>query len=333
MEAGRQFSSASARTATPASRSVSGYTSSVDVEMTDVDTTTVADPGQKKFVIAVDYGTTFSSVSFVILWPGQSANDIRAEDIRAEDIETISNYPEDPSRQRQSAPEVPSEIWYLDVPKRPRGRPRKHPLPGTSDADMGEDMSDDDVLFCGETNPADAAPRKWYWGYEIQEYLGRADGLDPKEASVRCIKRGKLLLDESEHTEDCRKDLSKQLKQLKDKKLIKRDEDPIADFLTALFTHTRKELTAGYGFTDSCEVEFVLCVPPVWSVKASRKMEAAMTLALHMAGFKSTQSGILGNFFLVSEPEAAATSFLAAGKWDENIRVSPSLNTYMTQVY
>jgi hypothetical protein len=294
-----------------------------DVEMTDDVTHSVMPTGNNKFIIAVDYGTTFSAVSFVMIKPGQSPKDIQPDN-----IECIRDYPGDryPPSQRYSSAEVPTELWYLDVPRSRRGRRRNTEAEDGehNQADLvdQEEYQDDDAFFFGTAArpSAQIPPPKLYWGYQVQEALGRSNGPDPNEAPLRHIKRAKLLLDDSQHTASYRSCLKESLTELKTRKLIKRLDDAISDFLTTLLIHTKNQLELNYGFDESCDVEFVMCVPPVWGAASRLRMQVAMSSAVSEAGFRTSPSQNISNLFIVSEPEAAATYFLAAGNWDEHIR-------------
>ncbi|KAL4962170.1 Hsp70 family protein [Aspergillus stella-maris] len=59
-----------------------------------------------KFIIGVDYGTTFSSVSYVKLDPTDTLHTLRGEQIMS-----VIDWPDTPARM---LPEVPSEGWYLN---------------------------------------------------------------------------------------------------------------------------------------------------------------------------------------------------------------------------
>ena len=297
-----------------------------DVTMADIDPSPFhrRNPNRPLYIISVDYGTTYSAVSFVILNPGQSP-----QDIRYQDIQNIAHYPEDPNGSRESQTEVPSEIWYRNVPKKPRGRPRKNPVMGSGTQTNEIDMSDSDgeygMLFSGDSStPQDSPDARIYWGYEVQGELAKPRGAEVLEESWRCIKRAKLMLDEGDHTKHARQKLLKSFSELKERKLIKKNEDVITDFLTALLRHVKTELQKRHGFeVDRCDTEFVICVPPVWSWKSARVMDSAMCTAVEKAGFKATMDLSISSIFTVSEPEAAATFFLAAGNWDDGIRVWP----------
>jgi hypothetical protein len=293
-----------------------------DAEMTDAEPTpAAANVGRRRFVIAVDYGTTFSAVSFVILQPGETNDNITTERLHC-----ISNYPDDPHQHRDPAKEVPTELWYLDKLKRSRGRPRKTPLPGTASASMDpiqiDDFDEYDSLFPQDPQPSTTPLQpKVYWGYQVQRQMGRPDGPDPNDAPDRHIKRAKILLDESNNTADGRVRLSRTIRYLQRQKLIKDYKDVITDFLTELLCHTKTQLERKHNFDENCDPEFVLGVPPTWEWNATSTMKIAMNTAISRAGFRVHQGQALNGLFVVSEPEAAATYFLAAGKWDEHIRV------------
>ena len=66
-------------------------------------------PSNKKFYIAVDYGTTYFAVSFVSLEPGEDP-----EKVKPDRIKNITNYPKDPRVYGHIAKEVPTELCYLN---------------------------------------------------------------------------------------------------------------------------------------------------------------------------------------------------------------------------
>jgi molecular chaperone DnaK (HSP70) len=61
-----------------------------------------------KFIIGLDYGTTFSSVSYINFDPANPPQILRGEQIKS-----VSNWPDVDSR-ASNITEVPSESWYLD---------------------------------------------------------------------------------------------------------------------------------------------------------------------------------------------------------------------------
>ncbi|KAL2869532.1 Hsp70 family protein [Aspergillus lucknowensis] len=61
-----------------------------------------------KFIIGLDYGTTFSSVSYI-----KFDSDSPPQTLLSEQIRSVTDWPDVDSRER-NIPEVPSESWYLD---------------------------------------------------------------------------------------------------------------------------------------------------------------------------------------------------------------------------
>lgn len=126
------------------------------------------------------------------------------------------------------------------------------------------------------------------------------------------MSRFKLLLDESNLTQNVRVELEPNCKELKRKKIIKDKEDVIADYLKYLFSHAKDELVNGHDFSGARPVEFVLCVPPMWTPKASKIMQKNMERAIRETGFGRVKNNSVDNLFIVSEPEAAAAYVLAS---------------------
>jgi len=125
-------------------------------------------------------------------------------------------------------------------------------------------------------------------------------------------------LDKSPATLAVRKQLRPILQQLKTNNIIKEDEDVIADYLTQLFRHTKHQLITVHNMPNDCIIEHVLCVPNAWNSQACRKMQAAMGNAV-----QRSELGSMKNFFLVSEPEAAASYVLDT---DNQLNVSVQLS-------
>ena len=99
-----------------------------------------------------------------------------------------------------------------------------------------------------------------------------------------------------------RAELDPILRRLKRKKIVKENEDVIADYLARLFMHTKARLEEEGVISDATPIEHVLTVPAIWTAEACRKMQKAMAIAMEQAKF-----GAVENLFLVSEPEAAAS--------------------------
>ncbi|KAB8225612.1 hypothetical protein BDV33DRAFT_187395 [Aspergillus novoparasiticus] len=204
-----------------------------------------------KFIVGLDYGTTFSSVSYIKF---DAANPPRT--ILGEQIKSVYGWPNTSNLWRN--PDVPSESWYLD----------------------------DEI----------------YWGYNArQEVKGIEDGrLDPRN---RIIQFAKLLLVEDQPDKDGpRKELRRTLH-----KLNKTEKDVIKDYIRELLKHSKTHLEKKERFTEDCEVEFVLCVPAGWPIKAIRIMQEILLEVAQEIGF-----GILAPLYILNEPEAAAAYMLEA---------------------
>jgi hypothetical protein len=289
--------------------------------------------GSKKpsIIIATDFGTTFSSVAFTRRRLG-----------RIERPQSIINYPYDPKTNGKVSFEVPTESWYPDVSKVSEYLDETamattngeevgniydddddidQPLPYVQNRDRtngGEDreFNEDPELAIDEEQESmdnDDEPPFFFWGYGTQE-MTRFPGMS--RTQFRRVARSKLMLDESPKTQRVRDKLRPILNQLKRRKIIKKDEDVIADYLSQLFLHTKNQLTHNHNLTESETVEHVLCVPNIWSSKACRTMQKSMETAIHRSGL-----GSLNNLFIVAEPEAAATFVL---HHNINIRIKVS---------
>jgi len=72
---------------------------------------TAPDSGPRKFVIGLDYGTTFTSVSY-------SIHPLDEEHLRAFpwEIKSISNWPQANTPVLAAAEQVPTETWYSPIP-------------------------------------------------------------------------------------------------------------------------------------------------------------------------------------------------------------------------
>lgn len=272
------------------------------------------------YIVAFDFGTTYSSVSYV----GYThASQLRR--IGLHQIETISGYPAKPYL---NAPvyDVPTELWYFSrIPRPPCSQTSLASRPvhvNDLDSDESEDENDDITetpsplaqieevegesnlaTNDGHTNPHIS------WGYEVQEQQSHPV---QKSDISRHLSRFKLMLDESDHTESVRNKLIGMCENMKKMWLINESNDIIADYLEQLCRHTKKKLAEYGGYTSASKVEFVLCIPAIWKVNARLAMQKAMCSAVERSGFGSLQNGGIDNLFLVSEPEAAAACLLAS---------------------
>jgi len=287
----------------------------------------------KRLIIAVDFGTTYSSISYVALEEGESGQYLDPSRVRS-----IENYPEDWNVVGDGMKcAVPTEVMY---PLDRFFREKEDNAAAENDGHQLDMLPDDiprarggaafyngndDLAVFGHNSDSDAdrmsvdedEGNTFRWGYEVHEVWGlQSTHLNPKN---QALARFKLLLDESEKTKEIRRMLKPTLDELKRRRIIRRPEDVIVDFLTSLLRHARSELVR-QGFDESYRHEMVLCVPAIWSQKACRHMQSAMGKAMRRAGLGGVDSrnNSVDNLFIVSEPEAAAAYVLAA---DPNISV------------
>ena len=283
-------------------------------------------------VIAIDFGTTFSSVGF------RMTDDIdRKLDLGPSDIECVKRFPHDPSPYSVYRAEVPTESWYRPKPnKRARGpalnSSDESPSPEPHHSDDEDHEQDPDSIYGlpldrvhSETRPSQ--PSEYLWGYSLQRNCGHdVTSLDTK---LR-ITRPKLILDHSCLTADIRAGLQHSIKVLKENRCIRKDIDVIIDFLTRLLQHTKFYLMNYHNFDEIMPVEFVICVPVAWEQPACRKMQMAVTQAVKRANFSQLGNSSIQNMFMISEPEAAAACVLSG---PSNIEVSSQNHLCMPQSY
>ncbi|KAK0653120.1 hypothetical protein B0T16DRAFT_407468 [Cercophora newfieldiana] len=298
----------------------------------------------KRLIVAVDFGTTYSAVAYVALEEGEDPAYLDPSRIC-----TVRNFPDDATfgnLDDQMRSEVPTEVIYpLDrhfrdkIAKGPaswnqleehgdreadhdvdlydfdegdewlpfeREQPGRHGFQDDSGlavfGQQGNDGHDPGQMETDEDN-------SFRWGYAAHEAWGRS--ATHAGANSKPLSRFKLLLDQSARTESIRADLWRTLDELKVKRVISKPLDVIVDFLASLLRHAKSGIENA-GFDDSYRREMVLCVPAIWTQKACRDMQGALGKAMAMAGFPGvdTETNTIDNFFIVSEPEAAAAFVL-----------------------
>ncbi|KAI0452302.1 hypothetical protein F5B21DRAFT_527159 [Xylaria acuta] len=275
-------------------------------------------PPPKRLIIAVDFGTTYSCVSYVALEDGEAP-----EYLELDRIECIQNFPDDcntsPNPMEPMRRQVPTEVMYPQS----RNSSREEDLEQLANGEGGNDNEaessiNQDIPFM-ETERDDEIDldelmsqnlNRFQWGYSVHEIW--ALPITHKNPNNKPLSRFKLLLDNSSKTQTVRDDLHGTLDSLKRRRIISKPLQVIADFLTHLLRHTRSELLEK-GYDDSWKTEMVLCVPAIWSQKACRDMQTAMAIGMDRAKFGGVdvQNNSIENLFIVSEPEAAAAYALA----------------------
>ena len=297
----------------------SNYQNSVDFESLS----SIPNRELQRFVVGLDYGTTFTSVSYF-------SHPMDEENPRAfpSDIKSIMNWPEDGMGgiRRQ----LPTESWYSSTP---RDRPsRIDPLEFDDDENqenqepIGQATSSVGRVeirplhqLNGVIDPRldDNLSPTYLWGYEVPYQRYRAN---PARDENRHIERPKLMLVNSTYTKEDRERLRPRLDNLIKMGIIRkygknepdaRDaQDAITDFLVEVFKHTMQQLVENEGFSKECPVSFVLTVPVIWSPKSSRVLQYAVEEAIEATGFGTLGHGSVDNLFIIAEPEAAATYLL-----------------------
>lgn len=299
------------------------FPSDRDVEMTEAEPT--PEELSSRLIVAVDFGTTFSSVAYARVSERMPRDTVGITDVRC-----IARYPDDRPQPGvtfgwEPREDVPTELWY-SLPRMQEHRQSGHQSTQISgEESMNEDPAFSDAsseLSCSFPDDADNLENEeditgensrrsdpLFWGFGVQKQLKNID--IPKDGTRR-ITRFKLMLDEkSDETKDIRAELLPVLKNLKRSRLIKHNTDVISDYLEQLFKHTKTELRKLNEYSVNIPIEFVLCVPAVWPSKACRAMQAAMSDAAKRSELGNLVNGSLDNLFIISEPEAAAACVLA----------------------
>lgn len=273
--------------------------------------------------MGLDYGTTFTSVSYY-------AHDVDDENRTAfpNEIKSIINWPEDgmAGMRRQ----VPTEIWYSAIP---RDRPsRVDPLECSDGEEDRDDLgnggaaaagpsattqrqSDDNLDPMQDSNESNI----YLWGYDVpyQRYQANTD-----RDEGRLVERPKLMLVNSKHTKDDKERLRPRLDHLIETGIIRKHgknvsdvrdvQDVITDFLIEVFKHTVQQLVENEKFTQDSFVSFVLTVPVIWAPRSSRVLQDAMEATIEATRFGTLGYGSVDNLFIITKPEAAATFFLGS---------------------
>ncbi|RYP70522.1 hypothetical protein DL769_004936 [Monosporascus sp. CRB-8-3] len=238
-------------------------------------------PRTRRLIVSVDFGTTFSAVSYVAIDPDEAAERIGLDRIRS-----IDNWPGDRNIDSGShmKQQVPSEVMYPLDPKfrdtanlQTRDRDSSSfDIGGLSDIIPDSDEDIDLTSFGTDVN-------SFRWGYSVHEAWSKPS-THFKRAN-KALGRFKLLFDERPTTEMVRRELASTLISLKTRKVIRNHVEIVADYLTCILRHVKSELRR-QGLYDGYQVEMVLCVPAIWSQKACRDMQVALTAAMRMADFK-----------------------------------------------
>lgn len=270
----------------------------------------------ERIVIAIDFGTTFSSVAFCVLEPGENA-----EKIGLSRVHCISGFPDyQPlAGARDLKQDVTTELWYYAGPPKPSNHDTEQDSESdrddssTEDDDPGEQSTqshfDDNNII--RNHDAVGHPHieiNKYWGYEVQHRLNM---WHITREDVQTLTRIKLHLVPKENTASIRAETEAILTDLKKRQIITADTDIYRDFLAQLLKHTKGQLSSLNKIHDDSLIQFVLCVPAKWPVKACQTMQRALEEAVEETGLSHSANKDVCNLFMISEPEAAAECILS----------------------
>ncbi|KAF2124677.1 hypothetical protein P153DRAFT_325969 [Dothidotthia symphoricarpi CBS 119687] len=284
---------------------------------------------EDRMIIAIDFGTTFSSVAYTVVPKGTPPERVDIRQVRC-----IGNYPgyEPPPGVLDFRQDVPTELWYDDGQVESRrqrfsngvdraGNPESEIEESSSsdddDAEDGQSQSpfDDDGGLEARANIRHRdfrrTPATQYWGYGVQHKLSTMN--IPRD-EARPLTRFKLNLGHGIETDDVRTDIRTALKALKRKGIIQNDTDIYTHYLTHLLRHTKEQLLSSNELQQDMLIQFVLCVPAKWPVSACRTMQAALEGAVMDVGLSERDGHTVRNLFMISEPEAAAECILAEAR-------------------
>lgn len=282
-----------------------------------------------KVVIGLDYGTTFTSVSYSIV-PINCGN-MKSS---ANDVLSVINWPSDGEDGERK--QVPTESWYSPEPvERHRNDEDKIFDENLFDLSQGKHplllsgVAGDTINDPEDSEMEDELAVDFLWGYGVPYHMYKANST---RSQRRLVKRAKLMLVETEYTNEDRKGLRRTLTGLLKEGIIRRHGkrsktesdmwdavDPISDYIVKVLQHTKEQLKHLHRFTDQTPVDFVMTVPTVWSPEASRVLQTSVKAAIQATAFGKPWGTTADNVFLISEPEAAAT-FLLESSEDISVR-------------
>jgi hypothetical protein len=298
----------------------------------------------ERLVIAIDFGTTFSSVAYAQLPIGMAPEDVDL----ARHVHCIGKFKgyEVPAKGLLEPPQaVPSVLWYDDGQTESwRNILSNSNVHNTqcSDDDDGQDhtSSDDDdsedqgshshfddrnairrpIVERSKVPPAAFGSQRW--GFDVQRHLSH---LNLPREDAQPLTKFKLNLVLGEETDEVRAELRPILTSLKRKGLIDQDADIYRHFLSHLLRHTKEQLQQSNQLHQHTILQFVLCVPAKWPGNACQVMQTALEEAVSDIGLSRNASNDVCNLFLISEPEAAAECILAEASSEIYVR---HLNQY-----
>lgn len=299
-----------------------------ELESDEMDGDPVCNIRANRLIIAIDFGTTFSSVAYAVLPKG-----LPPEGIDLQGVKCIGCYPGyEPPRGvhygQDFRQDVPTELWYDDGTTGSWRQGSSDDMNGSSqessgnymdsssdeegpdDKDARSQFNDGNEIEASteeSTNETPITSAIRYWGFEVQQKLNEMNA--PRD-EARPLTRFKLNLVDGSDTEDVQTELRATLKALKRRGIIKKNTDIYLHYLTDLLTHAKEQLLSSNELQEDTVIQFVLCVPAKWPVGACRIMQAALEMAVKEVGLSKNADDEVCNLFMLSEPEAAAECIL-----------------------
>lgn len=285
-----------------------------------------------RLIIAVDFGTTYSSVSYAKIDPGVDSTTLPISMIRC-----ISNYENakggSDTRANARTENVPTKLLYLgprtadservdddpDISDDPLSDLDVQPIPPPDDSHIRTRKR---RRKSGTPNPRRRQKTPWSraagvtvrWGFSVQ--AAQEDAYDLAEYRRKeAVQLIKLTLGEDPR-EDVdllkkRKELAGQIRRLRANKFVQDRDHLLRDYLARLLQHAKVVLEED-GLLEAAHLEYVLCVPVFWSESACRVMHDAMMRAIQACKLDVLTQELIPDLFIVSEPEAAAQYAIAA---------------------
>ncbi|KAF4636520.1 hypothetical protein G7Y89_g1567 [Cudoniella acicularis] len=270
------------------------------------------------YILCIDLGTTFGSVSFFRYRAGEYSK------IHKDDVLLIKNWPLDNTGERC---QFPMEIWYPSVKRSPDTEDE-------SDESMQPQAKKARTRNVGAERIAKTSKENWssapfngpppmvsksqrdsdqspncLWGYQVpyQRFRENSD-----RDQRRLIGLAKLHLISDQHNLHDLSNLQRNLKHLIRIGVIRERggkqnvQDPVADLLTFICQHAKNELVTSHGFTKDSSVQWVLPIPTIFEPSATRVWQSALATAIRRTSLGSLSYGCVDNLFTPTEPECAA---------------------------
>lgn len=284
------------------SRQPSGSSQQSADNRTDTNACGPKEPSEHKprLIIAIDFGTTYSTVSYAKIDPGVDSTEFPMSKICCiDEYEWAFGSPD--ARGNTRAGNVPTKLLYLG-PEAPDS------LRSESDPDANDDsLSDTEIQ---PISPPDHGSRRrgkrsrkssvlssrrkpkttWSraagttvrWGFSVQMLQESPYDLmeDHKKKAVELIK---LTLGEDPNEDEGlrmkRANLAHQIEEMRKAGFIRDRDHLLLDYLTRLLKHAKRMLERD-GLLEGAQLEYVLCVPVSWSANACRTMHDATMRAI-----------------------------------------------------